>query len=152
MPCAKARRIESATRWSVFWGVRPSGSASFYKCRALKLKNFRIPPSHPPAIVSHSKIPVTRATGGTHLGGIFRSHPHPPTLVFYHTQKQWSCNQLGDPIWGSFYKNIKIKKSNSKKQTAVRWSTKNWDCGALKRSLKCRALKHAKNKSEAHFL
>ena len=63
-----------------------------------------------PVKIHVGEIKIIRSTGGTHLGGIFRSHPHPPTLVFYHTQKQWSCNQLGDPIWGSFYKNIEIKK------------------------------------------
>ena len=29
MLCAKAQRIKPATRSSVFWGVRPSGSVSF---------------------------------------------------------------------------------------------------------------------------
>ena len=39
MLCAKAQRSKPATRSSVFWGVRPSGSVSFYKCRALKHKS-----------------------------------------------------------------------------------------------------------------
>ena len=29
MPCAEAHRIKPATRSSVFWGVRPGGSAFF---------------------------------------------------------------------------------------------------------------------------
>ena len=53
-----------------------------------------------PVKIHVGEIKIIRSTGGTHLGGIFRSHPHPPTLVFYHTQKQSSCNQLGNPIWG----------------------------------------------------
>ena len=47
MLCAKAQRIESATRWSVFWGVRPSGSASFWmpSAQAQKFQNTPLPPT-----------------------------------------------------------------------------------------------------------
>ena len=47
-----------------------------------------------PVKIHVGEIKIIRSTGGTYLGGIFRSRPHPPTLVFYHTQKQSSCNQL----------------------------------------------------------
>ena len=109
MPFAKAQRIKPATRSSVFWGVRPRGNASFYKCgalkrsfqcRALKLKNFRIPPSHPPAIVSHSKTPVTRATGGTHLGVFFAPIPTLPPWYFITPKNNHLAINWGTPFGG----------------------------------------------------
>ena len=104
MLCAKAQRIKPATRSSVFWGVRPSGSVSFYKCGALKLKNFRIPPSLPPAIGSYSQTPVTRATGGTHLGGIFAPIPTLPPWYFITPKNNGLAINWGTPFGGVFIK------------------------------------------------